>query len=94
MSKSRRNVRFQRRSNSIGENRRQSISSDISDAPSDPSNVNAANVVANGGDGNSVSAPSTIPEEVGLKPMRSCAGGYLLTIDADIEIRKASIVRL
>lgn len=68
MSRSRRNVRFNHRSNSIGENRRHSISSDISDAPSDPGNVNAANAVANGGDGNSVSAPSTIPEEVGLNP--------------------------
>lgn len=43
-----------------------SVSSDVSDAPSDPSGVNAAGVVANGGDGNDAAAPSTIPEEVSL----------------------------
>lgn len=44
-----------------------SVSSDVSDAPSDPSGANVAGVVANGGDGNDVSAPSTIPEEVSLE---------------------------
>lgn len=62
MSKSRRNVRFQRRGSDA---RRLSVSSDVSDAQSDPGNAAKNDALANSkDDGNGASKPSTIPEEV------------------------------
>lgn len=65
MSKSRRNVRFPHRNSN--DNRRMSVSSDVSDAPSEagsPSKNNNSNTLAGKSEGNGASKPSTIPEEV------------------------------
>ncbi|BCR83917.1 phosphatidate cytidylyltransferase [Aspergillus chevalieri] len=71
MSKSRRNVRFQHRNSN---ERRMSVSSDVSDAPSEagnPSQNSNSVAVAGNSEGNGASRPSTIPEEKPDKPQLS-----------------------